>query len=76
MKTIQFIGLIVCAAFFASCETTNTAGNTNGMGNQEAKRLAALREEQQQPQPDESHKNLWNAEHDVLTRDGKAIIDY
>jgi len=71
MKIIQFIGLIVCAAFLASCETTNTA--SNGMGNQEAKRLAAIQEQQQQPKNDDAHANLWNAEHDVLTRDGNAV---
>jgi predicted small secreted protein len=69
MKTIQFIGLIVCAAFFASCETTETAGG----GLQESKRLAALREQQREPQPDEAQGNLWNAGQDVQNRDGNPL---
>lgn len=67
MKHLRFLGLIVCAAFFVSCEETETAGK----GNAEAKRAAALQERQQQEaQMDESQKNLYNAEHDVLSRDG------
>lgn len=77
MKHLQLIGLIVCAAFVASCETTETAGNQNGMGLQESKRLAALQERrQQEAQMDESHKNLWNAQQDILNRDGDPIGRY
>jgi hypothetical protein len=39
MKHIQSIGLIACAAFFVSCESTQTAGQ----GNQERKHLAGCR---------------------------------
>lgn len=66
MKTLQFAGLIACAAFLVSCETTETAGR----GNQEVKRLAAIqREEQEAKETDEAQRNLWNAHHDVITRD-------
>lgn len=69
MKHLQLIGLIACAAFFVSCETTETTGG----GNAEAKRLAALKERQQQEgQMDDAQKNLWNAEHDILNRDGNV----
>lgn len=72
MKYLEFIGLIACATFFVSCETTNTAGNSNGRGNQEAKRLAAIEQEKQEEQTDEAQRNLWNAQHDILTRDGNS----
>ena len=63
MKHLQLIGLIVCGALLISCETTQTAG----MGNQERKRLAAIQQEQQEDaQMDESDRNLWNAQQDLL----------
>jgi len=66
MKHGQFIGPIVCAAFLISCESTQTAGQ----GNQEAKRLAALQQqEQESAQMDEGDQNLWNAQQDRLNRD-------
>jgi hypothetical protein len=65
MKHLQLIGLIACAAFIVSCETTETTG----VGNQEAKRLAALKEQSAEPQHDESDQNLWAAQMDVLNRD-------
>jgi hypothetical protein len=67
MKYVQLIGLSIWAALFVSCETTETTGT----GNAEAKRLAALEERrQQEAQMDEAQKNLWNAERDILNRDG------
>jgi hypothetical protein len=70
MKHLRFIALIAVASFFVSCETTETAGG----GNAEAKRTAALQERQQREQNmDESEKNLWNAQQDVLNRDGNPI---
>ena len=73
MKNLQLIGLILCAVSFTGCETTQNTGP----GNTEVKRIAALQERrQEESQMDDSKKNLWNAEHDVLTRDGKAIVDY
>ncbi len=74
MKHFQLIGLIVCMGFFEGCETTETAGNTGARGNAEEKRLAALEERrQQESQMDESQKNLWNAQQDILNRDGDPI---
>ena len=70
MKLFQLVGLIVCAAFFVSCESTQTAGQ----GNQERKRLAAL--QQQQPQLDESDLNLWNAQHDRLVTGTNPALRY
>jgi hypothetical protein len=75
MKQLQLIGLIVCAAFFISCESTQTAGT----GNQEQKRLAALQQQQEQQQqyrrehPNEGHQNLWNAQQDTLNQDGNPM---
>jgi Mg2+/Co2+ transporter CorB len=74
MKHLQLIGLVVCAAFFAGCETTETAGNAAPKGNAEAKRIAAIQERQQEESHmDESQKNLWNAQQDKLNQDGDPI---
>jgi hypothetical protein len=72
MKHLQLIGLIVCAIFFASCESTNTTGK----GNQEAKRLAALQQQSEQSQLDEGQQNLWNAHESIVNRDGNPIRRY
>jgi hypothetical protein len=70
MKHLQLIALIAAASSLISCESTETAGR----GNAEAKRLAALQARQQQEQNmDESEKNLWNAQQDILNRDGDPI---
>ena len=65
MKHLQIIGLIACLGFVTGCETTETTGT----GNQEAKRLAALKQESEQPQHDESDQNLWIAQENFLNRD-------
>lgn len=70
MKHLQLIGLIACSALFVGCESTETAGR----GNQESKRLASVQQEQQNEQTDEAERNLWNAQHDIITRDGNAAI--
>ena len=73
MKHLQFIGLIVCAALLISCESTQTAGQ----GNQEAKRLAALQQqEQESAQMDEADQNLSNAQKDRLNRDSNPAVRY
>jgi hypothetical protein len=73
MKHLQLIGLIACATFFASCESTDTAGR----GNQEAKRLAAKRQQaQQRAQTDEAQENLWSAQQNTLNRDGNPARSY
>ncbi len=72
MKHVQLIGIIAAALFLASCESTRTTG----MGNQESKRLAAIHQEQQDQEPDEAKRNLWNAQHDILTRDGNPASHY
>jgi hypothetical protein len=73
MKQVQLIGLVGCLALFASCESTETAGR----GNQEAKRLAAKREQsRQRAQTDEAQENLWSAQADNLNRDGNPARRY
>ena len=73
MKHLQFIGLIACASFFIGCTSTRTTGP----GNQELKRMAALEKERQQSaEIDERQRNLWNAQHDIITRDGNASNHY
>ena len=73
MKPFQFIGLIACVAVFVGCESTET---TAGGGNQEAKRLAALRQQRHQEQPDEAAENLWIAQENVMNRDGNPARRY
>jgi hypothetical protein len=68
MKHLQFIGLIVCAAFLIGCETEQVAGP--GQGNQEQKRLAALQQQEQEAaQMDEADQNLWAAQQARLDRE-------
>ena len=62
MKHLQLVGLLGWTAFLISCETTQTTG----MGNQEQKRLAAIQQQQEGAEMDESNRNLWNAQQDVL----------
>ena len=77
MKHLQWIGLIACAALFVSCETTEMTSNPSGRGNQEAKRLATIEEEQQREQEmDEAQRNLWNAQHDIIARDSNPTTRY
>jgi hypothetical protein len=72
MKHLQLIGLIACLAFFAGCESTEMTGR----GTQESKRLAALHQQNEQPQPDEGQQNLWNAQTNTLNRDGNPMRGY
>lgn len=69
MKLLRNLGLVLSLALLAGCESTDTA---NG-GNQEAKRRAALQQEQQVQQPDETQRNLWNTQQDRMNRDGTPI---
>ena len=68
MKPVQLITLVACTLSFAGCEST---GTTQGGGTQEAKRLAAVRQErQEQAQVNEAQSNLWHAQGNVVNRDG------
>ncbi len=73
MKHLQLIGLIICAAFVASCETIEKTGT----GNQEAKRLVAVQQEARQAaRADEGQQNLWSVQADRLNRDSNPAIRY
>ena len=72
MKQLQVIGLLASVALFVSCETTQTTG----MGNQEQKRLAAIRQQQEDAQMDEADRNLWNAHQDSLNTGTNPAIPY
>ena len=72
MKNFQLVGLIASAAFFVSCETTQTTG----MGNQEQKRLAAIQQQDEAAQMDEADRNLWNAHQDQLNTGTNPAIPY
>jgi hypothetical protein len=60
MKHLQLLGLFLCAVWLAGCGTG---------GNQEAKRRAAMAQEQQQVRGDESDQNLRSAQQNILRRD-------
>ncbi len=67
MKHLDLIAVMICVIFFASCESTDTAGR----GTQEAKRLAAVQQQRQrQAQTDEAQQNLWSAQANILNQDG------
>jgi hypothetical protein len=73
MNQLQLVSLIAGAAILVSCETIQTAG----MGNQEQKRLAAIRQQQQEDaQMDESDRNLWNAHQDLLYTGTNPAVPY
>src|SRR6266487_608130 len=72
MKQLQLIGLLASVALFVSCETIQTTG----MGNQEQKRLAAIRQQQEDAQMDEADRNLWNAHQDLLNTGTNPEIPY
>lgn len=68
---------MICLPFLVGCESTDMAGNRKQIGNQEAKHIAAERQRQQESEEaGEAQRNLWNAQHDILTRDGNAVAHY
>jgi len=71
MKHLRLIGLMIGLALIAGCETVETTG----MGNQEAKRLAAI-QQQRQAQPDEGEQNLWSAQQNAINKDGNPMRSY
>ncbi len=72
LKQLQLIGLLASVALFVSCETPQATG----MGNQEQKRLAAIRQQQEDAQMDEADRNLWNAHQDLLNTGINPAIPY
>jgi hypothetical protein len=77
MKYIRFLSLIACTASFVGCESTNTVNGTFPSGTVESKRLAALRQEQQQAvQQDPAQQNLWSAQGNIVNRDGNPNRNY
>jgi outer membrane PBP1 activator LpoA protein len=74
MNHVQLIGIVAFAAVLTGCETTE---QTAGQGNQERKRLAQIQQENAQAaQSDESERNLWNAEQDILLSGTNPAIRY
>jgi hypothetical protein len=78
MKPLQLIGLSVGLALFVGCESTTHTTST-GVDRQDGKRVAVVQHQQtttETEEVDEAHRNLWNAQHDILTRDGNAAAHY
>jgi hypothetical protein len=78
MNRLQLLALAACVApLLVSCESTDVGAHRAASGNQEAKRIAALEQERQQAaEVDEAQRNLWNAQHDILTRDGNPNLRF
>ncbi len=72
MTHLQLIGLLGWMSILIGCETPQTTG----MGNQEQKRLAAIRQQQEDAQMDEADRNLWNAHQDLLNTGTNPAIPY
>lgn len=70
MKHLQFLGLILCVVWQISCQ------NEEGMGNQEAKRHAAIERQQQQTRGSEADQNLQSAQENILNRDNNPARKY
>lgn len=77
MKHIRFMTSVACVTAFVGCESTDMANGSHPSGTQESKRLAALRQEQQQAaHQDEAQQNLWNAQGNLVNRDGNPNRSY
>jgi len=70
MKHLQFLGLLLCAVCHVACQTEQ------GMGNQEAKRRAAMARRQQQVPGNEAEQNLQSAQENILNRDNNPARKY
>jgi len=70
MKHLQFLTLILCAVWQIGCQSEE------GMGNQEAKRHAAIARQQQQTRGNESDQNLQSAQENILNRDNNPARKY
>ena len=73
MKALQLISFVLAMVLLVGCETTQISG---ARGNQEAKHLAALERQRQQPPLPEDRANLWNAHEDMLNRDSNPLRAY
>ena len=71
---VEGISSLLAIVILAACETTSVSAQK---GNQEAKRMAAIeRLKQQQQRPDEAQANLWNAQEQLIDRDGNPMRAY
>jgi hypothetical protein len=70
MKHLQFLGLLLCVVCQVACQTGEE------MGNQEAKRHAAVARQQQQTRGSEADQNLQSAQENILNRDSNPARKY
>ena len=70
MKHLQFVGFLLCAVCQVACQTGEE------IGNQEAKRRAAIAQQEQQTHGSEADQNLQNAQENILNRDSNPARKY
>jgi hypothetical protein len=78
MKHLQLFALLACAGpLLVSCESTDLSAHQRPAGNQEAKRVAAIDQENHpEADVDETKRNLWNSQRELLVRDGNPNLRY
>ena len=77
MKYLRLVGWVACAGLIAGCESTETAGNSNAAEQRALARKRAAQAEAAEHTPrDEAQQNLWNAQHNVVNRDGNPMLGY
>jgi hypothetical protein len=77
MKHLRLVVWAVCAGLIAGCESTDMAGNSNAAEQRALARQRAAQAEAAEHTPkDEAQQNLWQAQHDVVNRDGNPMARY
>ncbi len=74
MKSLRLIGWLTCVGLLAGCENLDTAQNS-AAADQRAlahKRAAQAAAAEHSPQ-DEAQQNLYDAQHNVVNRDGNPM---
>ena len=74
MKYLRIFGWMACAGLLVSCESMDTADHSSGAEQRAlARKQAAQAAEAAHTSQDEATQNLWNAQHNVVNRDGNPM---
>jgi hypothetical protein len=78
MKHVHLLALIAGTSLLVSCADTPTARNTHRTErSEESERVTAEQSHSDQHgTPDEGQQNLWNAQRNVMNRDGNPVRGY
>jgi hypothetical protein len=74
MKHLRLVGWVACAGLIAGCESTDTTGTAEQRAL--ARQRAAQANAAQYTPRDEAQQNLYNAQHNVIHRDGSVLAGY